>query len=149
MRLGRGRIEGEGPGARRAVLVSRSVDRGALGWGAMIVAEERCESVLGWAFDPESFRKVALKEKLDSRLCFAVKGSDVGCPESAWLCRLKIGILDLLAWRLVSESLRRPLRDKDRNCWEASLSPWAAGFCPFVCLVEGPKLAAFLSGDLI
>jgi hypothetical protein len=92
----------------------------------MVGAEERWASVLLWwafDFDPEILLMVALK-KLDSRLGFIVKGSDVTSPSGlAWLCLLKIGILDLLAWRLVSDSLRRPLRENDRSCWEASLSP--------------------------
>jgi hypothetical protein len=93
----------------------------------MVVAEERWASVLLWwafDFDPEILLMVALKEKLDSRLGFIVKGPDVTSPSGlAWLCLLKIGILDLLAWRLVLDSLRRPLRESDRSCWEASLSP--------------------------
>lgn len=111
VRLGLGRMEGDGrgPGAVRAGLVRRYgvlLDWGPRGWGprgrgTITAAEERRASVLLWwafDFDPEILLSAALKEKLDSRLGLIVKGSDVAGPSGVvWLCRLNIGILDLLA----------------------------------------------------
>jgi hypothetical protein len=103
-------------------------------------------------FDLEIFRSVALKEKLGSRLGFGKGEYDVPDPlPFARPCLLKTGILDLVGsldvprCPFVADSLRRPLREKDRSVWDASRRPSPKGLVPYDRFIEFSDDFAFLS----
>lgn len=134
------RMEWNGRGAMRAVLFSISIDGEARHRGVIAVVE--VVPVLWWDF--EIFLSVDLNEKLGCLAGPVAAGA-------AKLCLLKIFILGLLGSQDVSlclfapDSLRRPLRDSDRNACDPSLRPNTDDFLMYGSWLESLDEVVLLS----